>query len=87
VILSELTATGLVVEIAKGIRRDLSFQPGRDIEDITIKKVLDAYEKRGDTDVALTLTQSDEAEKLSLYMRMISEAIEQSPGNVKLKDI
>ena len=57
-ILSELSAKGLVVEIAKGIRKEASFQPGRSIEDITIKEVLDAYERGEDTGFASV--QSDE---------------------------
>jgi membrane protein len=85
-ILSELSAKGLVVEIAKGIRKETSFQPGRTIEEITVKEVLDAYERGEDT--GFTSTQSDEsAEKLSLYIKTLYEAMEKSPGNVKLKDI
>ena len=85
-ILFELSAKGLVVEIAKGIRKEASFQPGRSIEEITVKEVLDAYE-RGE-DPGFALAQSDEsAEKLSLYIKTLYEAMEKSPGNVKLKDI
>jgi membrane protein len=85
-ILSELSAKGLVVEIAKGTRKETSFQPGRTIEEITIKEVLDAYE-RGE-DAGLISMQSDEsAEKLSLYIKTLYEAMEKSPGNVKVKDV
>jgi membrane protein len=85
-ILSDLSAKGLVVEIVKGIRKEASFQPGRSIEEITVKEVLDAYEKGEDPGFALT--QSDEnAEKLSLYIKTLYEAMEKSPGNVKLKEI
>jgi len=85
-ILSELSATGLVVEIAKGTRKEVSFQPGRSIEGITVKEVLDAYERGEDT--GFTSMQSDEsAEKLSLYIKTLYEAMEKSPGNVKLKEI
>ena len=36
----------------------------------------------------LLRVQSDEsAEKLSLYIKTLYEAMEKSPGNVKLKDI
>jgi membrane protein len=85
-IIYELSAKGLVVEIAKGIRKEASFQPGRSIEGITVKAVLDAYEKGDDT--GLASVQSDEnAEKLSLYIKTLYEAMDQSPGNVKLKDV
>jgi membrane protein len=84
-ILSALSEVGIVVEISKGIRQDISFQPGRAIEDITIKKVLDAYDREDNID--LPAVQADEAEKILLYKRMISDAMESSPGNVKLRDI
>ena len=85
-ILSGLSAKGLVVEIAKGIRKEASFQPGRTIEEITVKEVLDAYERGEDTGFASA--QSDEsAEKLSLYIKTLYEDMEKSPGNVKLKEI
>jgi DNA-binding IscR family transcriptional regulator len=85
-ILSDLSSKGLVVEIVKGIRKEASFQPGRAIEEITVKEVLDAYERGEDTGFASK--QSDEsAEKLSLYIKTLYEAMEKSPGNVKLKDV
>jgi len=74
------------VEIAKGIRKEASFQPGRSIEEITVKEVLDAYE-RGE-DAGFSSPQCDEsAEKLSLYIKTLYEAMEKSLGNVKLKEI
>jgi membrane protein len=85
-ILSELSAKDLVVEIARGLEKEASFQPGRTIEDITVKEVLDAYERGEDT--GLVSMQSDEsAEKLSLHIKTLYEAMEKSPGNVRLKDI
>jgi membrane protein len=84
--LSDLSAKGLVVEIAKGTRKEASFQPGRSIEEITVKEVLDAYDKG--EDAGFTSVQSDEsAEKLSLYIKTLYEAMDRSPGNVKLKDV
>jgi membrane protein len=84
--LSDLSAKGLVVEIAKGTRKEASFQPGRSIEEITVKEVLDAYERGEDT--GFTSVQSDEsAEKLALYIKTLYEAMDRSPGNVKLKDV
>lgn len=85
-ILFTLIAKGLVVEIAKGVRKDASFQPGRTIEKITVKEVLDAYEAGEDPE--LPQTQHDEnAKKLAAYLKMISDTAEKSPGNVKLEDI
>ena len=83
--LHELSDVGLVVETAKGIEGEVAFQPGRTIENITVKFALDEYEKYGITKIPDY--QSDEAEKISKYLKDISETIEKSPANVRLKEI
>ena len=83
--LHELSEVGLVVETSKGIKSEVAFQPGRTIENITVKFALDEYEKYGMTNIPDN--QSDEAEKISRYLKDISETIEKSPSNVKLKEI
>ena len=84
-LLSELTGAGLVVETAKGASDEVTFQPGRSIENITVKYALDAYEQYGSTQIPAA--QSDEAEKISVYLKEISDFIERSPGNIVLKEI
>jgi membrane protein len=84
-LLQELSEVGLVVETAKGVKGEVAFQPGRTIEDITLKFALDEYEKYGVTKIPEY--QSDDAEKISRYLKDISETIEKSPGNVRLKEI
>lgn len=84
-LLYELTNVGLVVETAKGVKDEVAFQPGRTIENMTMKYALDEYEKYGT--VQIPDNPSDEAEKISMFLRDISEAIEKSPGNVRLKEI
>jgi membrane protein len=84
-LLHELSDVGLVVEIAKGIKGEIAFQPGRTIENITVKIALDEYEKHGI--VKIPENQSDEAEKISSFLKDISDTIEKSPGNVTLKGI
>jgi membrane protein len=83
--LHELSDVGLVVETAKGIKGEVAFQPGRTIENITVKFALDEYEKYGITKIPDY--QSDEAEKISKYLKDISETIEKSPGNIRIKEI
>jgi membrane protein len=83
--LLELSDVGLVVETAKGIKDEVAFQPGRTIENITVKFALDEYEKYGTTKIPDY--QSDESEKISRYLRDISETIEKSPANVRVKEI
>ena len=83
--LHELSDVGLVVETVKGIKGDVAFQPARTIENITVKFVLDEYEKYGSTKIPDY--QSDETEKISKYLKDISETIEKSPANFRLKEI
>jgi membrane protein len=83
--LLELSDVGLVVETAKGIKDEVAFQPGRTIENITVKFALDEYEKYGTTKIPDY--QSDESEKISRYLKDISETIEKSPANVRVKEI
>jgi DNA-binding IscR family transcriptional regulator len=84
-LLSTLTGPGLVVETAKGTGPEVTFQPGRTIENIRLKHALDAFEQYGST--RLPALQSDEEEKISSSLKDISEIIETSPGNVILRDI
>jgi membrane protein len=84
-LLDELTSVGLVVETAKGIGNEAAFQPGRTIEDITVKYALDRYEQSGTSDIPAP--QSEEAEKISMHLKNISEIIEKSSVNILLKEI
>jgi membrane protein len=84
-ILNELSDVGLVVETVKGVKSEAAFQPGRTIEDITVKFALDEYEKYGIKKIPDY--QTDETEKISKYLKDISETIEKSPANVRLKEI
>jgi membrane protein len=84
-LLHELSDVGLVVETAKGIKGEVAFQPARTIENITVKFALDEYEKFGITKIPDY--QSDESEKILKYLKDISDAIEKSPANVRVKEI
>jgi membrane protein len=84
-LLHELSDVGLVVETVKGTKSEVAFQPGRTIENITVKFALDEYEKYGITKIPDD--PSEEAEKISKYLRDISETIEKLPANVRLKEI
>jgi len=84
-LLNELSDVGLVVETARGSKGEVAFQPSRTIENITVKFVLDEYEKYGITKIPDY--QSEEADKISKYLKDISETIEKSPSNVRLREI
>lgn len=82
-LLHELTEVGLVVETIAGNK--VAFQPGRAIENITLKFALDEFEKYGSTKIPEY--KSEEVEKLSKYLKDLSETMEKSSGNVRLKEI
>jgi membrane protein len=84
-LLDELTNTGLVTETITRTKNEVAFQPGRTIEDITVKHALDEYEKNGL--IPIPDFQSEEAERISRCLRDISGTIEKSPGNVTLKEV
>jgi len=84
-LLHELADVGLVVETVKGIKSEVAFQPGRTVENMTVKFVLDEYEKYGITKIPDYHT--DESEKISKYLKDISEIVEKSPANVRLREI
>jgi predicted transcriptional regulator len=83
-LLRELGDIGLVTETPSGIKNEAAFQPARAIEGLTLKYALDAYEQHGAT---APHPPSEEAEKISRQLKEISETIEKSPGNIKLKEI
>ena len=84
-LLQEISEVGLVVETSKGETSEVAFQPGRTIENMTLKVVLHEYEKYGVTEIPDY--RSDDAEKIDRHLREIWETIENSPGNVRVKDI
>ena len=84
-ILSDLVDVDLISEITKGPRKDSSYQPAKTVDEMTIKKALDAYDKSEEGTLDTAGTQEDD--KLAASLRTFSEAMERSPANVKLKEI
>ncbi len=80
-ILADLVEVDLVSEITRGARKESRFQPARAIANITIKQALDVYEKN---DIEEPVQEDD---KLALSLRALLESMENSPANVKLKEI
>jgi membrane protein len=83
-LLNELADIGLVAETPSGTKNQVAFQPARTIEGITLKDTLDAYDQHG---AAAPYPSSEEAEKVSRYLKEISGTIEKSTANIKLKDL
>jgi len=83
--LDELTSAGLAVETAKDKKNEVTFQPGRDIEHLTVEYTLGAYEGQGATPVPIP--SSEEATRISLLLKEIEEASKEGPGKKFLKEI
>jgi membrane protein len=83
-LLESLGEAGLVRTV-KGTGKGLAFQPGRTVEDITLKLALDEYERLGTAEIPPS--QSEDAEKISKYLKDMAETAEKSPANILLKKI
>jgi membrane protein len=83
--LEYLIASGLAVEVAPKGRASPAFQPGRDIENITVKDVFDAGEQMGT--IAVSAIPPDKRQRISAYVEGVSEAMGKPELNFKLKDM
>ncbi len=84
-ILYELAESGVVCEVKTESDKEAAYQPGRDVEALTVKYVIDALEKRGYS--AIPVIKSAEVDKLSDCLDRFGKAVEESPANVPLKNI
>jgi membrane protein len=84
-LLHDLSSVGLVVEAVSAHKNEIAYQPGRTIENITVKEALDEFERNGIT--RIPDPSSEDAQKIAGCLKEISEAIEKSPANVRLKEI
>jgi len=84
-LLFELVDCGVLSEINMHGYRNSAYQPARDINDLTIKFVLDAIEDRGSNDMPFNV--SEEMEKLQQDLKSFNDMIGKSEANVLLKNI
>ena len=85
-IIFELVESSIASEvISEEQEKVVSYQPGRDIDILTVKYIVDALEERGYSDIPVI--KSPELDKLSGCIQNISAAIQDSPENLLLKDI
>jgi membrane protein len=84
-ILYELARSEIVSEICDNEDTEASYQPGRDIDSLTIKYVIDRLEQQGSDNIPIS--QSKALERLSGYLEALDEVVEKSPANVRLKEI
>lgn len=83
--LYELVESGVVCEVKTEGDKEAAYQPGRDVEALTVKYVIDALEQRGHS--AIPVIKSAEVDKLSDCLDKFGRAVEESPANIALKNI
>jgi membrane protein len=84
-ILYELTEAGILIEVKNENDKEAAYQPGRDVEILTVKYVVDALEKRGN--ISIPVVESSELNRLRDCLSSFSETVEKSPANALLKNI
>lgn len=85
-ILQELIEANVLSEVRKREEdKEVLYQPARDVEMLTIKRIVDALENRGDSHVPVAT--SEELKKLTDALAVLSEAVERAPANVPLQRI
>ncbi|MCJ7693743.1 MAG: hypothetical protein MUO22_10080, partial [Sedimentisphaerales bacterium] len=84
-VLYELSEASVLSKSVGVDDKDPAFQPGRNVEKLTIKYVIDALEAHGNADVPVG--KSEELKKLSGCLDKFSAAVEKSEANVLLKNL
>jgi len=83
-LLFQLAEAGILSEVKRKKTQELAFQPARSTETLTIKQVIDMINTKGEE---ISLPPSHEFKVILESMNKFSSAIEQSDGNILLKDL
>jgi membrane protein len=84
-ILDELVEARILSDTEGKKNKEVSYQPARDINTITINSVIEALEQKGDANIPIA--QTPELSRLSESLKTLNEEIEKSSANRLLKDI
>ena len=84
-ILDELVEAGILSDTETKENKQMSYQPARDINAITINSVIDALEQKGVDNIPIA--QTAELKHLSEALKTLNDEIDKSPANRLLKDI
>jgi membrane protein len=84
-ILFELSESGILAEVQKNQNGELAYQPGIDVNQITIKFVMNRLQQKGSTNIPVA--KSDTFDKLADSLRKLDSIIEKSPDNILLKNL
>lgn len=83
--LFELTESGVLSEVKPEDGKSSSYQPARDIEDLTIQSVSDLLDAKGMDNVPFTENEGIKAIRRSLSK--MNQVLKESPANLALKDL
>jgi membrane protein len=84
-ILDELVEARILSDTGVKKNKEVSYQPARDINTITINAVIEALEQKGDDNISVA--QTPELSRLSEALKTLNEEIGKSSANRLLKDI
>jgi len=84
-LVEELTESGILIEAANRGRDETAYVPARDTDQLTVKFVMDAMDRRGLDQIPVATTE--ELERIAQSLKDLGEAVEKSPANLRLKDI
>ena len=84
-ILYELVEAGILSDTEDKKNKEVSYQPARDINAITINSVIEALDQKGVDNIPVA--QTSELRHLSEALKTLNDEIEKSPANRLLKDI
>jgi len=84
-LVEELTESGILIEAANRGRDEAAYVPARDTDQLTVKFVMDAMDRRGVDQIPVATTE--ELERIAQSLKDLGEAVEKSPANLRLKDI
>ena len=85
-LLFELVESGIISQARnKKGDRVLCYQPGQDVDRLTVKFVIDALEKRGSSEFPIPKT--DQMHKLEQCLNEMEQQAKSSKGNILLKNI
>jgi membrane protein len=83
-LLDNLLYSEVLVEAKTQLQEENGYHPAHDVSQLTIKKVLDMINKRGET---IPLPEKKEVESILGSLKVFEKLIEESKANILLKDI
>jgi len=84
-VLFELTETGILTEVKLNDGRETAYQPGRDIDNLTINRVMTLLDSRGIDNIPVL--ETPELKKITQSLAEFSKIVDKSSPNILLKNI